>query len=473
MSRFSLLIRTSLPGLLLCLTASPLVHAAELSGPIDKAEWATNVPQYIDMYLGLPNNMPEKPPIVVNIHSCGNNAGGQWGYDGFAPLREAMETVGFIMIVPQQSRNCWNVGAPESLTHDGGGDTGAIVQMVKYVLEKYNGDPTRVYAMGGSGGGMTTQALLAVYPEIFKAGHARAGVPAGCWEVGYQDSDQWSGSCAGGNVDWTPQEWGDYVRAINPDYTGPRPRIQLNHGNQDEVISYNNFREAIEQWTNVLGLDSTPTSTDTGFVGASATYDRQFWQDDCGFTVLEAWTALGKMHSMGYEAVHILEWFGLDQKREKDPWDEACGGTVGATTTGGTTTSGDTTTDGGSTGAGGAGMGGTTGSPDTTTGATGAANTSMGTTGTGAGGMSSSATGATGSEASVTSGAGTIGSAASTTTGAMSAASTDGGVGGPNTPPNADDGGCSCRAAGGRELLPSWLLAFAGLGVALGVRRRR
>src|SRR5690606_17172057 len=143
---------------------------------------------------------------------------------------------------------------------------------------------------------MTTQALLAVYPEVFKAGHARAGVAAGCWAEGYDDGMQWSGACANGSVNKTPEEWGDYVRAINPSFTGPRPRIQLNHGNQDETINYNNFRESIEQWTNVLGLSTEPTSTDTGFVGASATYDRQFWTDDCGFTVLEGWTALGKMH---------------------------------------------------------------------------------------------------------------------------------------------------------------------------------
>ena len=120
-------------------------------------------------------------------------------------------------------------------------------------------------------------------------------------------------------VDRTPQEWGDYVRQINDSYTGPRPRIQLNHGNNDETINFNNFREAIKQWTNVLGLEATPTSTDSGFQGtatASAgspspvTYDRQFWEDDCGYTVLEAWEALNEKHGMGYEAEAILRGSG-------------------------------------------------------------------------------------------------------------------------------------------------------------------
>lgn len=328
--------RTLLPvsSLLVSLLAST-AHAANMTGPLNKSDWtASAVPDYIDMYIALPDTLPEKPPIVVNIHSCGNNAGGQWSYDGFAPLRAAMDSVGFIMILPQQSRNCWNVGKTESLTHDGGGDTGAIVQMVKYALETYNGDPTRVYVMGGSGGGMTTQALLAVYPEIFKAGSERAGVAAGCWAEGYEDGMQWSNSCAGGSVDKTAQQWGDFVRAINPDFTGPRPRIQLNHGNADSTINFKNFGESIEQWTNVLGLDITPTSTDTGFsgtakvssTGSAMLYDRQFWQDDCGFTVMEAWEALNQEHNMGYESEAILKWFGLDEKRDQDPWDAACGG---------------------------------------------------------------------------------------------------------------------------------------------------
>jgi poly(hydroxyalkanoate) depolymerase family esterase len=310
----------------LLLLAASTAHANSYSGPVDKALWATDVPSYIDMFIAVPDVMPEKPPIIVNIHSCGNSAGGQWSYEGFAPLRDAIDSIGYIMIIPQQTRNCWNVGAPESLTHGGGGDTGAIVQMVQYVIETYNADPTRVYAMGGSGGGMAVQALLAVYPEVFKAGHARAGVPAGCWAEGYDDGQQWSNSCAGGSVDKTPEEWGDYVRAINPDYTGPRPRIQINQGNQDTTISFNNFRESIDEWTNVLGLDAMPTRTDQNFMGAEANYNRQFWDDACGYTVLEMWEALNMGHSMGYESVHILEFFGLDQVREQDPWDEACGG---------------------------------------------------------------------------------------------------------------------------------------------------
>ncbi len=321
-----------LPRLRTLVTASALLgiastaQAAELAGPINKAEWGTDIPGHIEMFIAVPDNLPENAPILVNIHACGEtNAGGQWSYAGFAPIREAMESVGFIMILPQQTQNCWDVGTTESLTRDGGGDTGAIIQMIQYVVDTYDADPDRVYAMGGSGGGMCVQALMAVYPDIFKGGHARAGVPAGCWAESYTAVDQWSTPCAGGQVDKTPQQWGDYVRAMNPNYTGPRPRLQINQGSADTVISFNNFQEGIDQWTNVLGLDEAPTSSENGVQGAEATYNTQFWDDSCGYTVLEMWEAVGMGHSMGYESVDILRFFGLDQVRQQDPWVEQCG----------------------------------------------------------------------------------------------------------------------------------------------------
>lgn len=44
----------------------------------------------------------------------------------------AADKNGFIMIFPQTSNNCWDVGSTKSLTHDGGGDTQAVAEMVKY-----------------------------------------------------------------------------------------------------------------------------------------------------------------------------------------------------------------------------------------------------------------------------------------------------------------------------------------------------
>jgi hypothetical protein len=39
--------------------------------------------------------------------------------------------------------------------------------------------------------------------------------------------------------------------------------MQLWHGTADTTLNYVNFGEEIKQWTNVLGVSQTPTSTDT------------------------------------------------------------------------------------------------------------------------------------------------------------------------------------------------------------------
>ncbi|MGD9211468.1 MAG: PHB depolymerase family esterase, partial [Desulfobacteraceae bacterium] len=199
---------------------------------VSRSLWARNVPSSVNMYIYVPGAPSSKPPIVVSCHSCGNSASGQ--FNNNHKMLDAADKVGFIMIFPDNSqKNCWDVGSTASLTHDGGGDTQAIAQMVQYALTTYNGDPDRVYIMGGSSGAMMTQAMLAVYPDIFKAGSARAGVPAGCWADGYDPNNQWCGNCAGGRTIKTAQQWGDLARRMYPGYDGPRPRVQLFHGMQD------------------------------------------------------------------------------------------------------------------------------------------------------------------------------------------------------------------------------------------------
>ena len=310
---------------------------------VDRATWTAGVslPSYMQMYIYVPDRLATKPPILVSSHSCGSMASGQW--DNITKIKAAADANGFILILPDSNpmRNCWDVGSTAALKHDGGGDTHAVAQMVKYALTKYNGDAARVYAHGGSSGGMMTQALMAVYPDIFRAGAARAGVPAGCWADGYDPGQQWSNNCAGGNTNKTAQQWGDQVRAMFPGYTGHRPRLQIMQGQSDTTISYKNTAESIEEWTNVLGLSTAPTSMDTGFKAANATYNRQFWKNACGYTVFEAWSSPGGTHSMPYEEADILKFFGLDVAGGADP-EPDCTGSTGTGGAGGRGGSGGT-----------------------------------------------------------------------------------------------------------------------------------
>jgi acetylxylan esterase len=405
---------------------------------VPRATWgASGVPSYVNMYIYVPDNLAANPPLMVSSHACASTVTGQMG--AISNIKAAADKNGFILILPDNpGQNCWDVGSAQSLKHDGGGDTQAVAQMVKYALAKYNGNAARVYAMGGSSGAMMTQALMAVYPDIFKAGHARAGVPAGCWADGYTSGNQWSGNCAAGNTIKTAQQWGDLVRSMFPGFTGHRPRLQIVQGEADLTISFKNSGEAIKEWTNVLALSTTPTSTDTTNTPIAA-YNRQFWKNACGFTVLEAWAAPGKGHSMGYEEDAILKFFGLDTAGGPDPEDAACSGDGGAGGASGTT------------GAGGAGGAVDAGSDARMSGSGGAVG-SGGSTGGGGGNTGGGGGGGEGNGGS--SGGGFVGSGGS-----------------PGIQGEASPGGCSCAVGSHAERAapPAAALLLA----VLGFRRRR
>lgn len=225
---------------------------------------------------------------------------------------------------PATSAKCWDVGSKASLTHDGGGDTQAIAQMVEYEVSTRNADAERVYIMGASSGAMLTEAMLAVYPDVFKAGAEFSGVPAGCWSAGWSAASNWGGTCASGRESKTAEEWGDLVRGMYPGYSGYRPRIQLWHGTSDTTINFNNQTEAIKEWTNVLGLPMSPTST-----GSTSGFKIEKWQNSCGFTVLEAHTQTNGGHSTPIDGNAVISFFGLD-KAGPDPQIAACGSSGGS-----------------------------------------------------------------------------------------------------------------------------------------------
>lgn len=323
-----------------------LFGAAAQAAVLEKVDtWdSAGVPSTVSMYVYAPDQLAEKPPIVVLVHFCGGSASAVFGQAQGGGLVAAADEHGFVIVVPEAANpdntgRCWDVGSAAALTRDGGGDTEAIMRMVDHALDEYSGNPDRVYVTGCSSGGMTTQALLALYPDRFRAGTAHAGVPAGCWAVG-NPSGSWSGACAGGNVAHTPAEWGDIARDLHPGYAGPRPRVQLVHGDADDIILYQNHLEAIEQWRDVLGLGETPTHTDTVQLGNHQA-TRQRWEDACGYVVLDAFTSLGGDHGPSdalFLQQNLVPFFGLDDEGPVDPHVATCGtsGTGGAGGTSGT-----------------------------------------------------------------------------------------------------------------------------------------
>ncbi|MFV2012870.1 MULTISPECIES: PHB depolymerase family esterase [unclassified Micromonospora] len=169
-----------------------------------------NNPGGMQMHVYVPDGRPANPAIVVAMHGCGGSGPGFYSGSEFASLSDRY---GFIVIYPTATQqagfgNCFDVWSEAAKRRGGGSDPVSIMSMVQYAQQQYGGDPNRVYATGSSSGGMMTNHMLAVYPDVFKAGSAFMGVPYNCF-ANAADYPPWSSQCTGGNMNRTPQQWGD------------------------------------------------------------------------------------------------------------------------------------------------------------------------------------------------------------------------------------------------------------------------
>ncbi|HET7539145.1 MAG TPA: PHB depolymerase family esterase [Polyangiaceae bacterium] len=443
--------------------ASLCAHAgAASSQKVEQSVWGVSgLPSYVNMYIYVPDKLSAKPPILVASHHCQGTAASTYSEtkSSFVSLADKN---GFIIIFPEATgHNCWDVGSAKSLKHDGGGDTHAIAQMVRYTLTKYNGDASRVYAFGGSSGAMMTQALMGIYPDIFVAGVAISGVPCGCWAQDYSgdvaSNGQWSSPCANGQVSKTAKEWGDLVRGMFPGYTGHRPRLQLWHGTADTTINYKNLTEAVKEWTNLLALSDTPATSDSKFGGT-----HQLWKSQCGFGVFETFSVDGAGHDVKWDVNTAESFLGLDRVDSPDPEAAAC------PTTGGT----------GAGGNGAAGSPAAAGSSNQGSGGTGGSSVGVsGSTSAGAAGVSSSASGASSASAGVAGTPSGQGGAAQAAAGAPTNAGGNFGgtfsAGGTASSSSASPSeGCSCALVGSESRSAVRFSLLALLGIAFVARRR-
>ncbi len=264
-------------------------------------------PSNLQMYLYVPDSVTVKPAVVVAVHYCTGSGPAMYSNTEWASLADRY---GFVVVYPSVTRasKCFDVSSPQALKRGGGSDPVGIKSMVDWVSRTYSADPARIFATGISSGAMMTNVLLGDYPDVFSAGAAFSGVPFGCFAT--TDGSEWNSACSGGTVTHTPQEWGDLVRAAYPGYTGPRPRMQVWHGTEDDVLRYPNFGEEIKQWTNVLGVSQTPAAGDTPVAG----WNRTRYGATGDRAPVEAISLQGIGHNLYVTgmAARALTFFGLD-----------------------------------------------------------------------------------------------------------------------------------------------------------------
>jgi poly(hydroxyalkanoate) depolymerase family esterase len=186
------------------------------------------------------------------------------GWDDLADANQ------FAVVYPQQrSANnplqCFNwageYGDPANLIR-GMGENESVIQMVDEEIATHGVDRSKVFIAGFSAGAAFTAVMLATWPDRFGAGAIMSGVPYRC-----ATSVQGALNCQMMNshpeLELTPKQWGDLVRAADSGYGGPWPRVQIWHGSSDGTVAPQNQIELVKQWTNVWGTDQTADATET------------------------------------------------------------------------------------------------------------------------------------------------------------------------------------------------------------------
>ena len=163
--------------------------------------------------------------LVVAIHSCQSSAQ-KYFQNSLIPWKKGSDSKGYVTVWPSSTTECWDVSSKASLSHNGGGDSNAIANMIVYAIDKYKIDPKKVFVTGGSSGGMMSNVLAATYPELISAVSLYSGVPAGCFVSASGAAAAWNNTCSGGQSISTAQHWGDVVRGMYPGYNGTRPRMR-------------------------------------------------------------------------------------------------------------------------------------------------------------------------------------------------------------------------------------------------------
>ncbi|MEU6159678.1 PHB depolymerase family esterase [Streptomyces sp. NPDC047130] len=267
-------------------------------------------PGNMQMHVYVPDSRPARPAVVVAMHGCGGTGPNFYSGSEFASLADRF---GFIVVYPTATQSagfgkCFDTWSDAAKRRGGGSDPVSIVSMIDYVKQRYDADPNQVFATGSSSGGMMTQHMLALYPDVFEAGASFMGVPFGCF-ANAADYPPGTSRCTGGSMTRTPQQWGDLVRQAYPGFGGTRPRIQLWHGTNDTLVPYQLLQESIKQWTDVFGLSLTPTSSDTPQPG----WNRQRFANSSGGVDVEAYSVQGAGHSLPSSgmAAQAVQFFGL------------------------------------------------------------------------------------------------------------------------------------------------------------------
>jgi poly(hydroxyalkanoate) depolymerase family esterase len=196
--------------------------------------------------------LPAGSALIVVLHGCDQEPADFAAAAGWMSLADRL---GFGLVLPEQLQEnnqgrCFNWFEPGD-TRRGRGEVLSIRQMVAEAALRLRSDPAEVYVVGLSAGGAMAGALLAAYPDVFKAGAIVAGLPVGSAR---NMSDAFARMGSAG-----PPQSGEALAArvhtaAPARFNGTWPRLSIWHGALDKTVDPGNAELLAAQWSHLHGV---------------------------------------------------------------------------------------------------------------------------------------------------------------------------------------------------------------------------
>ncbi|HAS40522.1 MAG TPA: hypothetical protein DCS93_08585 [Microscillaceae bacterium] len=278
--------------LLLGFMCLPLLTQAQL---VRVNSFGSN-PGNLAMYRYVPSGITGNAPVVVALHGCTQDAATYANESGWNTLADQYKF--YVVYAEQNSGNnssrCFNWFETGDINR-GQGEARSIKSMVDYMKSNYSVDNAQVYVTGFSAGGAMTTVMLAAYPDVFSGGAINAG-------VAYKAATSLTNafSAMNGNVNKTPQQWGNLVRGQLSSFSGTYPKVAVFHGTSDFIVRNQNLGEIVEQWTNMHGAGPNPNLTNSSFNG-NANITQKKYNNSNGETVVVSYDINGMGHAIAVD----------------------------------------------------------------------------------------------------------------------------------------------------------------------------
>jgi poly(hydroxyalkanoate) depolymerase family esterase len=224
-----------------------------------------------------------RPPLIVMLHGCTQNAS---GFSRITRMPALAGAQGCWVLFPEQSAEanrgrCWQWFEPGHQQR-GAGEPAILAGMVRKLVRQHRLDGRRVFVAGLSAGGAMAVILGRTYPELFRAVGVCAGMPYGS-----------ARSAATAMLAMRGRQWMPIGRGALAEPPGKPVRTIVVQGDRDRTVAPRNAETILRS-----ALDAFGPNTDEQEAGAAGgrNVTRACYRTKTGLVAAEAWTIHGAGH---------------------------------------------------------------------------------------------------------------------------------------------------------------------------------